>query len=158
MYPFSVVFFTKYKFYVLALLIFAFSINYILSKSIKSLFLAFIFLIFVVFQNNNFIYFYPVIVNLIFITIFAYSLKNEAIITKLAKLKDKNLPSKAIPYTRKLTKIWIGFFIVNLLITLVLITKEDKTYWAYYCGIISYIIMGILFISEYIYRKVILKV
>lgn len=158
LYPFSIVFFTKYKFYVLALLIFAFSIDYLLSKNIKSLLLAFIFSALIVLQNDNLLYFYPVGVNLVFMFIFAYSLKEEAIITRLAKLKDKNLPSEAISYTRNLTKIWIGFFTINLLITLMLIAKEDKTYWAYYCGIISYVIMGCLFIGEYIYRKVVLKV
>lgn len=121
-----------------------------------------IFLIYFFANIQELAYLYPIFINALLGTIFAISLKDEAIITKIAKkqasLKGKILDQKAISYTRNLTKIWIIFFILNAFISFILIFLDDKIYWTLYCGVISYILIGILFGAEILYRKFILQV
>ena len=116
-----------------------------------------VFLMYFIFREKNWLYFYPIFINLALLSYFAYSLKRESLITQFAKKKNPHLSDFAIQYTRNLTKIWCGFFIGNILITLGLISLENKFYWSLYCGVISYILMGILFMGEIIFRMVFLK-
>ncbi|RDU56722.1 hypothetical protein [Helicobacter sp. MIT 99-5507] len=121
-----------------------------------------IFLIHFLIGLKDLIYIYPVFINMLFCIVFLLSLNGEALITQIAKkqaqIRGKVLDNKAIKYTRNLTKIWILFFIINGLISLCLIFLEDKVYWMIYCGVVSYILIGILFIAEFLYRKFILQV
>lgn len=121
-----------------------------------------IFLIYFFINLNELAYLYPIFISALFGFTFAISLKDEAIITKIAKkqasIKGKILDEKAICYTRNLTKIWVIFFVLNALISFALIFLQNKIYWMVYCGIISYILIAMLFGIEIIYRKFILKV
>ena len=89
-----------------------------------------------------------------FLAVFFYSLKGEAVITRLARLKEKNIDEKVVSYTRGLTKIWCWFFVFNAVFTFVLAQFEDKIYWSIYCSFVSYILMGVLFFGEILYRKI----
>lgn len=101
---------------------------------------------------------YPSLMSIFMFVIFATSLKNEAIITRLARLKEPQLPQKAIIYTRKITIIWCVFFVLNAAICAALAFFKDRFFWSIYCGAISYCLMGALFAAEWLYRKFILKV
>lgn len=107
-----------------------------------------------IFRSVNLALLYPSIVSLGFLAIFFYSLKGEAVITRLARLKEKNIDEKVVSYTRGLTKIWCLFFVFNAIFTFVLSCFENKFYWSIYCSFISYILMGFLFFGEILYRKV----
>lgn len=102
-------------------------------------------------------FFYPTIINLVFLAFFALSLKGEAIITKIAKMQNPSLDGNAIIYTRNLTKIWCGLFSFNALVAFILAFLEDKIYWSIFCGIISYCLVGALFTFEWLYRNFIFK-
>lgn len=116
-----------------------------------------VFLMYFIFKEKNWLYFYPIFINGALLFYFAYSLKGEALITQFARRKKPHLSDFIIVYTRNLTKIWCGFFIGNILVTLGLIGLEDKFYWSLYCGVISYILMGILLVGEIIFRMVFLR-
>ena len=62
-----------------------------------------------------------------------------------------------VAYTRRVTQIWCGYFIVNggIIATLSLIGAERA--WALYTGVISYIFMGLLLAGEWLYRRYRLK-
>ncbi|WP_236861279.1 hypothetical protein [Campylobacter sp. RM16192] len=111
-----------------------------------------------IFRGTNLAFLYPVLMSLLFLAIFANSLRNEALITKIARLKEPNLDQNGVIYTRKLTKIWCVFFVINGVVAYVLSLMEDKIYWSLYSGVISYMIMGVLFGGEILYRKIVLKV
>ena len=49
------------------------------------------FIVCMIFKSGFLAYLYPVLVSLAFLAFFAFSLKNEAVITKIAKLKEPNL-------------------------------------------------------------------
>lgn len=153
-YPFCIVFKSEFTYEVIILLAFFWFIRGVLENKIFILLSLFFLAIFAV---KDLKYFYPVVVNLGLFVFFAISLKGESLITKLAKLKDKNLSEFALIYTRKLTKIWIIFFLLNALISFLLVFINLKM-WAFYTGFISYVFIGALFGGEILYRKLILKV
>ena len=91
-------------------------------------------------------------INLSLLFVFASSLFfPPPIIEKLARLKEPNLPEKAINYTRKLTKIWCFFFIFNGTIALITVFMSDKV-WTIYNGFISYILVALFFGVEFCFR------
>jgi uncharacterized membrane protein len=97
---------------------------------------------------------YPVAINLMLLAVFSYSLLHPpTIIEKFARLKTANLSATAIQYTRKVTIIWCGFFIINGLLALWTALYQDAKIWAIYNGLISYILIGVLFSAEFIYRQ-----
>ena len=100
------------------------------------------------------LYWYPVGMNLLMLILFAGSLLGEqSLIEKLARLQEPNLPPHAVAYTRKVTQIWCGFFIINGSIAAFLVLIEAWRAWAIYTGIIAYVLMGLLFAGEYGYRQ-----
>lgn len=102
-------------------------------------------------------YFYPTIINVVFLAFFALSLKGEAIITKIAKMQNPTLDFNGVLYTRKLTKIWCALFAFNALVGFALAFMEDKIYWSVFCGIVAYCLVGALFAVELLYRRFVLK-
>ena len=109
------------------------------------------------FRGGFLAYLYPVFVSLAFLVFFAFSLKNEAVITKIARLKEPDLDEKGVVYTRNLTKIWCAFFVFNAAISLALALIDDKLYWSVYSGAVSYALMGTLFFGEILFRKRFIK-
>ncbi|HDR1021715.1 TPA: hypothetical protein QB352_000960 [Pasteurella multocida] len=105
-------------------------------------------------QSEHSLLFYPVIMNVIGFLIFGFSLLYPpSIIELLARLIDKNFPEHAIPYTRNVTITWCMFFIINGSIALFTVLSNDLTLWTWYNGLISYILMGLLFIIEFCIRQ-----
>ncbi len=115
------------------------------------------FIVCMIFRGGFLAYLYPVLVSLAFLAFFAFSLKNEAVITKIARLKEPDLDEKSVVYTRNLTKIWCAFFVFNAAISLALALMEDKFYWSVYSGAVSYALMGTLFFGEILFRKRFIK-
>lgn len=96
---------------------------------------------------------YPVVINAVLAITFYYSLLNPPpIIERLARLTKPNLPEHAIKYTRKVTIVWLCFFIINGLISYYTAFFCELQTWTLYNGLISYILMGTLFAIEYLVR------
>jgi uncharacterized membrane protein len=104
-------------------------------------------------DHQGLLTFYPVVVNLCLLSVFAISLtQKQSLIERLAKLQDPFLNAKAIRYTRNVTKIWCLFFIVNGTISLSTCFMPIEI-WALYNGLVSYLAIGLLFSIEFIVRK-----
>ncbi|NNM58887.1 MAG: hypothetical protein HKM04_03650 [Legionellales bacterium] len=97
---------------------------------------------------------YPVIINFLFFGVFFYSLYYPpSLITRLAQRTSKKpLPDAAIIYTEKVTLIWSVFFILNGFIALWTVFFEPEAVWRFYNGFVAYILMGALFLGEFITR------
>ena len=101
--------------------------------------------------------FYPPICNLvIFIAFFSSLFRKETIIQKFARMCGDKLERPAWIYTRNITYVWCLFMFLNLLISIYTIFLDDNI-WIIYNGCISYILVGILFFTEYIVRIVLRK-
>lgn len=101
--------------------------------------------------------FYPVLVSAILLVVFALSLlQPPSIIERLARLQQPELPPHAIVYTRRVTQVWCGFFVINGAIALASVFASEQ-WWALYNGLISYLAMGVLMAAEYGVRRRVMR-
>lgn len=99
---------------------------------------------------------YPVLVNLVLLSVFGFSLWHPpSVIERFARLQyqlqKRELPSHVPAYTRKVTWVWCGFFTLNAFLALATAFASDSL-WALYNGLIAYLLMGLLMASEYLVR------
>ena len=96
---------------------------------------------------------YPLMVNFAMLAVFAYSyFKPPTVIETFARLQDPNLPEHAVGYTRKVTLVWCGFFIINASISLYTALYCSFKVWTIYNGFIAYILIGSLCAVEFVVR------
>lgn len=96
---------------------------------------------------------YPVLVNLGFLAAFGYSLFfPPSMVERFARMREANFPSSAVAYTRRVTQVWCGFFILNGTIAFATAVWTSETIWSLYTGVISYVLMGALFGIEFLVR------
>lgn len=97
---------------------------------------------------------YPVFMSVGALIIFATTLlKPPSMIERFARIAEPNLPTEGVIWTNKVTKIWCGFFVVNAVIALITVLFTSTKIWVLYNGFISYLLMGILLLGEYLLRK-----
>ena len=113
-----------------------------------------IFIIFMFYVKRlSILKFYPPICNLFFFLVFFLSLfAKETVIQKIAKKIENKWTDNLKVYTRKLTYVWCCFTFINFVISVITIFLSDNV-WMLYNGCISYVLMGTLFLGEYILRK-----
>jgi uncharacterized membrane protein len=91
---------------------------------------------------------------MIFFSMFLHSwYYPPALITQIAqRFSSKALSPAAIRYTRTVTLVWCGFFLVNGAISLWTAYYASLAIWTLYNGFISYMLIGGLFVAEYLVR------
>ena len=110
-------------------------------------------------NKTLFLKLYSVVVSLSFLFVFASSLFfPPPIVFRFALLKDKSLNSsptraRVERYCRKVTKVWCVFFVFNATISSLTAMSGNDVVWSVYNGGVSYVLMGILFLTEYIIRR-----
>lgn len=96
---------------------------------------------------------YPFLVSMLFLMVFSYSLINPpTVIERLARLQTPQLVPATVVYTRKVTWVWCGFFIVNGGVALITALFASLKVWTFYNGFLSYVLIGALFGAELIAR------
>jgi uncharacterized membrane protein/acyl-CoA synthetase (AMP-forming)/AMP-acid ligase II len=106
---------------------------------------------------------YPLLMNILFLAIFGRTLFfPPSMIFRFALIQDKtvrgSLNEKRIAaYCRKVTCVWCGFFIINGSIAAWTIFSGSNMLWFIYNGGITYILMGAIFVGEFIVRKMVQK-
>ncbi len=109
-------------------------------------------------KENNWLLFYPVVINLTMLGLFGYSLKRgPSMIERLARLKEPDLPDEAIGYLNRVTLIWCGLFIFNGAMALYTAIYTSIETWTLYNGLIAYLLIGSLLGGEWLYRTFWLK-
>ncbi len=99
--------------------------------------------------------FYPVIMNLFFLVVFAASLRYPPpVIERVARMMEPNLPPRGVLHARQVTIVWCLFFVANGSISLYTALYSSMEFWTLYNGLLSYLIMGGLFVVEYGVRRV----
>lgn len=96
---------------------------------------------------------YPVLVNLVMLGVFAYSLTQpQSVIERLARLQEPELPPSGVRYTRRVTQVWCIFFVINGSIAAATALAADLDLWTLYNGLIAYLLMGTLLAGEWLVR------
>lgn len=97
---------------------------------------------------------YPVFMSVGALIIFASTLiKPPSMIERFARLAEPNLPEAGVIWTRQVTVVWCVFFVLNALIALATVLFASMQTWVLYNGFISYMLMGLLLLGEFILRK-----
>ncbi|HBR2029802.1 hypothetical protein AB6N03_14515 [Klebsiella quasipneumoniae] len=109
-------------------------------------------------KTHQLLLFYPVVVNSVMLAVFGGSLWSRMpIIERLARLREPDLPERAVRYTRHVTQIWCAFFIINGGIALFTALYGDLSLWTAWNGMISYLLMGTLMAGEWLVRQRVIK-
>jgi uncharacterized membrane protein len=96
---------------------------------------------------------YPVLVNAAFLAAFGASLlSGPSMIERLARLREPELPPEAVRYTRRVTQAWCVFFVANGAVCLGTALFSPDAVWSLYTGVVSYVLMGLMFGGEYLLR------
>jgi uncharacterized membrane protein len=97
---------------------------------------------------------YPSLVNAALFLYFALSLRRgPPVVERLARLVDSDLLPAEVRYCRTVNIVWCGFFVLNGAAATALAFWAPRSWWAAYCGAISYVLVGALFATEYVIRK-----
>ena len=97
---------------------------------------------------------YPVLINAAMLALFAGSLfVGMPVIERLARLQEPDLAEAGVRYTRQVTKVWVGFFVINGTIAAALTLWAPLAWWTLYNGLIAYLLMGLLFSGEWLVRQ-----
>ena len=97
---------------------------------------------------------YPVLISLMLLALFGLSLRyGPPLVERLARLREPELPAVAIRYTRHVTVVWAIFFLCNGLLAAALTLWAPLSWWTLYNGLLSYLLMGLLFIGEWLLRQ-----
>lgn len=96
---------------------------------------------------------YPVLVNGALLAAFGWSLRSgPSMVERLARLHEPDLPPAAVGYTRRVTKAWCLFFFANGAIALGAALFAPEDVWALYTGVVSYVLIGLMFGGECLLR------
>ena len=76
----------------------------------------------------------------------------DPLITRVARKEHLVLPPEVASYTRTLTRIWAWCFVSLLLVALLLAPLLTMDIWSRWVHGLGYVVPGLLFIGEYIYR------
>lgn len=96
----------------------------------------------------------PVLVNAVLLLHFAGSLAGPVpLVERLARLEQPELSPSEVRYCRSVTWLWVSFFVVNGLVAGVLAVTGPLGLWAVYTGLVSYLLIGLVFTGEFIVRR-----
>ncbi|WP_263143822.1 hypothetical protein [Pseudomonas sp. RIT-PI-AD] len=97
---------------------------------------------------------YPVLLNLLLFAAFGLSLyQGMPVAERLARLREPDLPPRAVRYTRQVTQVWTGYFLCSALVCIGLALWAPLAWWTLYTGLLAYLLMGLLFAGEWLVRQ-----
>ena len=79
---------------------------------------------------------------------------HEPLITRIARAARGEMPPDLHAYTRTLTKMWTGTFILMAAVSAALGLFAPREVWSWVANFGSYLFVGSLIVAEYLYRRV----
>jgi uncharacterized membrane protein/3-hydroxymyristoyl/3-hydroxydecanoyl-(acyl carrier protein) dehydratase len=91
----------------------------------------------------------PTVTSWTLLLVFGRSLSGDLpVIERFARIQAGTLSAEEVRYCRTVTWVWCGFFLVNGVGALALALAGSLAAWAWYTGLLAYVLMGMLFASE----------
>lgn len=103
-------------------------------------------------NNEFFLRLYPVCMSAVFCFSFWISLRDRPLITVFAEKMGQRITPVVAHYTRNVTIAWGIFMTFNTLISITTLFLPIWI-WTLYNGLIFYILMGLMFVGEYLIRR-----
>jgi len=93
---------------------------------------------------------YPLLLNLGAAAYASYTLSHPpSAIERLSVLLGMQIQGPAVVYTRRLTMVWTGFFLLNAAVAAYTALLAPMSTWAWYNGLVSYVLIALLIALEY---------
>lgn len=107
------------------------------------------------FDTAQFLFVEPVAISAGFLVLFGATLRRGAMpmVERFARLQDPDLSPPKQAWCRLWTGIWCAFFVANGSIALVLALAAPLAWWACYNSLLVYLVMGVLFATEWTLRR-----
>ncbi|MDA8230031.1 MAG: hypothetical protein M0006_01695 [Magnetospirillum sp.] len=97
---------------------------------------------------------YPILMSLGMAGAFGLSLvRPPTLIEIFARLSEPEPSPQARAYMRRVTQVWLVFLLVNAAVSAASLASGDLRLWTLYNGLVSYLLMGVLFAGEYLVRR-----
>lgn len=97
---------------------------------------------------------YPVAISLAAAAVFGGTLiVPPSLIERFARMQEPDLPEEGRAYCRKVTWVWTVWLVLNALIAGLLGWTGHHVAWAIWTGILSYVVMALLFLGEIVVRR-----
>ncbi len=104
-------------------------------------------------NSREFMLYLPVFTALAMLASFGFTLvRGPTVVETMARLRKPVMSAEEIAYCRRVTEVWVGFFVLNGAIALGTIHWGSMEAWAFYNGFLAYVLMGLLFAVEFVYR------
>jgi len=71
---------------------------------------------------------------------------------RLARRRRPELSADDVAYCRQVTRVWCVFFVANGAFSAWLAARGALETWTVYNGLVSYVLVGLLFVGEMVYR------
>lgn len=96
----------------------------------------------------------PVLISLGLFTLFASSLRpgREALITRFARTVMGESDAEVLVYTRHVTQVWSGFFLVMATESVLLALFAPLATWSLFTNALNYLFVALMFGAEFLYR------
>jgi uncharacterized membrane protein len=105
--------------------------------------------------NARLLLLYPTLVSLVMLAVFSLTLwYPPSMIERFSRMLNMEIPPPAIPYMKVVTMVWCGFFAANALVSAWLAWLGSMAWWTIYNGFISYLVIGVLIVGEFLYRGI----
>jgi uncharacterized membrane protein len=98
----------------------------------------------------------PALIPLALFIVFARSLRRQAtpLITRIAtSMRGEPLPQPLVGYTRHVTVLWCGVFIVMFASALISAAWASPQVWSWMTNVVHYVVLGAVFVVEFGYRR-----
>lgn len=104
-------------------------------------------------NRHEFILYLPVFFSLVFFVSFGITLFGScSAVETFARMVVSELSPDEIAHCRRVTQIWVVFFVVNGIIAFWTAAWGSLKAWGLYNGLVAYLVMGVLFAGELTYR------
>jgi uncharacterized membrane protein len=98
--------------------------------------------------------FLPAATNVALLVLFGSTLwVDVSFVERIARARVPDLPAEEARYCRGVTMVWCAFFVANGAFCAGLAVYADRWLWASYTGVVAYVLMGLLFATEYLIRS-----
>jgi uncharacterized membrane protein len=125
----------------------------LLALRLGSILLAALLLTGAYFANAYLIWLIPSFVYLWLTALFGHTLWSPpSLCERLVRLQYPEFVPGIAEYLREVTWAWTLFFAVNVVVCTLLPVFAGQTAWAFYTGVLVYVLMGCLFVGEWVYR------
>ncbi|MBO7721511.1 MAG: hypothetical protein J6T01_03800 [Kiritimatiellae bacterium] len=99
---------------------------------------------------------YPAVAVGAALAVFAASLFGTPVAESVARRSGVRLDGRGVAYCRSVTRVWTVFLAAHLAVTVGTVFASYEI-WAVYNGFVAYVLMGSLFLGEWLCRRRVLR-